>query len=295
MRVLSEQDWHCQSRNLKKRIDGKLRKYFTNRSQSTKNPIVDFLFEYYSFRFAELKCWSPGVGVILTGESTQSFLKNPMYKKMGKGVTLDTDQISIKRQNSIKWIIDLLERTKERTAYLGCLGLHEWAMVYKQQKTRHNISLRMTPTQIQHFVENSSICCSHYDAYRFFTKEAINFNELKPTKQTRHQYEQPGCLHTNMDLYKWAHKFYPWINSELIADTFELAWEIREVDMRASPYDIQHLGYKPILIETSEGRQQYIAFQKEFSNKAAPLRQRLIDEYQKLLQMLNYDFAKTKA
>lgn len=48
-----------------------------------------------------------------------------------------------------------------------------------------------------------------------------------------------------MDLYKWAFKFAPFIPSELIADCFALARDIREIDMRASPYDFAPLGFSP--------------------------------------------------
>ena len=46
---------------------------------------------------------------------------------------------------------------------------------------------------------------------------------------------------------------------ELIADCFALAAEIREMDMRASPYDLAELGYAPIAIETPAGRAEYAA------------------------------------
>jgi hypothetical protein len=42
----------------------------------------------------------------------------------------------------------------------------------------------------------------------------------------------------------------PFAPSELIADCFALAHDIREVDMRASPYDVRALGFAPIPIET---------------------------------------------
>jgi hypothetical protein len=79
-----------------------------------------------------------------------------------------------------------------------------------------------------------------------------------------------------MDLYKWAFKLAPWCPSDLIADTFELARDIRELDMRASPYDLTSHGYSPVPIETPEGRAQYEKYQREFAERARPLRQRLI-------------------
>ena len=49
-----------------------------------------------------------------------------------------------------------------------------------------------------------------------------------------------------MDLYKWAYKCAPLSPSELVADCFALARDIRALDMRASPYDLADLGYPPV-------------------------------------------------
>jgi hypothetical protein len=63
-------------------------------------------------------------------------------------------------------------------------------------------------------------------------------NRLQPDAPPPPEFEQRGCLHANMDLYKWAFKLAPFTPAELIADCFALARDIREVDMRASPYDL---------------------------------------------------------
>ena len=68
-----------------------------------------------------------------------------------------------------------------------------------------------------------------------------------------------------------------------MADCFELAWDIRELDMRASPYDFSDLGFEPVRIETPEGKQEYVAAQRAFAERGAPLRQRLIEECDRLL------------
>jgi hypothetical protein len=88
--------------------------------------------------------------------------------------------------------------------------------------------------------------------------------------------EQPGCLHANMDLYKWSYKLSPLTPAELIADCFELAVDIRTLDMQASPYDLAALGYPPVPIETPDGRAEYTRRQRELSERAAPLRAELI-------------------
>ena len=44
-----------------------------------------------------------------------------------------------------------------------------------------------------------------------------------------------------MDLYKHAFRLWPLVGSDLVADCFELAWDVRTVDMRAAPYDLAAL------------------------------------------------------
>ena len=88
-----------------------------------------------------------------------------------------------------------------------------------------------------------------------------------------------------MDLYKHAFRLSPLVASELVADCFELARDIRIVDMRASPYDLSALGYEPIRVETAEGKHEYVAAQRDFADRGAPLRKRLIDECERLLDV----------
>ena len=90
-----------------------------------------------------------------------------------------------------------------------------------------------------------------------------------------------------MDLYKHASRLSPLICSDLVADAFELAWDIRVVDMRASPYDFADLGFDPVAIETPEGKTDYVAQQKAFAERGAPIRQRLIEECERLLAAAN--------
>jgi hypothetical protein len=158
--------------------------------------------------------------------------------------------------------------------------MHEWAMVYRQtqEEVRHNAwPLRLSPARTAAVVEANHVRCSHFDAYRFFTPPARSLNLLTPTRETQVELEQPGCLHANMDLYKWAYKLVPLVSSELVADCFALARDVRVLDMRASPYDLSALGFEPVPIESPEGRAEYAAAQRAFAERAAPLRDRLIE------------------
>ncbi|WP_028472137.1 hypothetical protein [Nocardioides alkalitolerans] len=73
------------------------------------------------------------------------------------------------------------------------------------------------------------------------------------------------------------------ICSDLVADCFELARDIRLVDMRAAPYDLRDLGVEPLRVETPEGKAAYVAAQRGFTERGAPLRERLVAECERLL------------
>jgi hypothetical protein len=87
-----------------------------------------------------------------------------------------------------------------------------------------------------------------------------------------------------MDLYRFCYKIYPWVQGELLADAFLLAVAAREIDMRASPYDLRPLGYEPIPLETSEGRGEYVRLQRQLAEKALPVRAGVLAAYRALLE-----------
>jgi len=86
-----------------------------------------------------------------------------------------------------------------------------------------------------------------------------------------------------MDLYKWVYKLSPAIPSDLTADCFDLAREVRKLDMRAAPYDLRALGYEPVKIETPAGKATYVDAQRDFAARGHVLRLRLIDACDTLL------------
>jgi len=278
MEVLTDEVWHARRAAHEQRVDAWTAPHLERRRRGEKHPVEDFLFDYYSYRPGQLRRWHPGAGVTLAGEPAREYLRHG-YVETSRGVTLDVDAFLGRRGDTVRWVQDLLRRTASRPAQFGCFGMHEWAMVYRQRadEVRHNAwPLRHAPERLAEIVEERGVRCSHFDAFRFFTTPARPLNVLQPARETQHELEQGGCLHANMDLYKWAYKLVPLTSSELIADCFALAREIRELDMRASPYDLADLGYPPIRIETADGRAEYAAAQRSFADRAATLRGRLL-------------------
>jgi hypothetical protein len=157
-------------------------------------------------------------------------------------------------------------------------------MVYKIPAPRHaQVPLRLSPKEIEGVVEQAELRCSHYDAFRFFTSEATPLNRTQLTRDETSEYDQRGCIHVTMDLYRFANKIAPWCPSELLADAFLLAVDARTIDMRASPYDLAAQGFTPIRVEEAAGREEYILEQRRLADKAQPIRAALLELYRYLL------------
>ena len=252
------------------------------RSRQQKHAIEDFLFEYYPVSPAALRRWHPGVGVALEQPAPHADWR--WYRTADGVVSLDVDAYLAERGDGATFIQGLLTATLGRPAATGCFGLHEWAMVYREtDEHRHALPLRLGPAGTDAVVETHKIRCTHFDAYRFFTPEAVDRNTLRPTRESMTAMEQPGCLHAGMDVYKWATKLGPAVPGELLLDCFELARDIRTLDMQASPYDVTTYGLDPVAIETPEGKAEYVARQRVFAERGNVLRARLVEVCEALL------------
>ncbi len=278
----SRDEWHARMQTHVARVSAAADAFVDRRSRGTRHPVHDFLFTYYSFSPAKLKQWQPPLGVAIAVDSadleTFPWLQSPRFLQENGTLRLDAQRFGSRERELAQWVALLCQRILSRAGRFSCFGLHEWAMVYRQSQdeVRHQgWELRMPAAELAAFVESQVVCCSHYDAYRFFTPQARPLNTLRPTLASRLDLEQPACLHANMDLYKWSSKLWPWIGSDLIGECFALALEGRELDMRASPYDLRASGYEPVRIETAEGRAQYESEQRALAAKATLLRQRL--------------------
>ncbi len=274
--VLSAEEWVTRASAHRNRADSLTANRRARAAQGQSHAIEDFLFEYYSAKPAQLRRWHPGVGVGLHSADAHADLR---WYVTHDGVTgLDVAGFRAERGAGIAHIRRLLVATAGRSAQLGCFGMHEWAMVYGAGDSgrRHGLPLRLGAAGTDAVVEAHPLQCTHFDAFRFFTPAAAPLNAHELTRENQVASEQPGCLHVNMDLYKWALKLGPAAPGELLLDCFELARDVRQVDMQASPYDVSEYGLPAIAVETPAGKSEYAARQREFARRGAPLRERLI-------------------
>ncbi|WP_374116450.1 3-methyladenine DNA glycosylase [Hoyosella sp. YIM 151337] len=281
--VLSESEWQARAAAHHARADAHLSPHLRRQARGERHPVLDFLFTYYSLRPAQLRRWHPGYGVLLHNAPEYARLRG--YRAEGD-LSTASQSYAARRAESLTFVASLLENTEAKPPQLGCFGLHEWAMVYGSDPVdvRHaGVPLRLGHRGTDEVVESLQLRCTHYDAFRFFTTPAAPRNTLQLTRADQLDREQPGCVHASMDLYKWCYKLLPLTDSELLLDCFELAIRARELDMRASPYDLSEFGYPPVRIETPAGRAEYVRGQQELRLAAGPLRARLLQRCREVL------------
>ncbi|MBF6206160.1 3-methyladenine DNA glycosylase [Streptomyces gardneri] len=288
MRVLPGALWRASAAAHRARLDELVGPYLERRAQGSSHPVIDFLFTYYGHKPAQLRRWHPGYGIGLADAAEYDGARG--YHRVVTGNPAADDVFTAdpayldKRRDTLAFVADLLRATASRPAQLSCFGLHEWAMVYRTDDIRHQkVPLRLGRAGTDAVVESMSLRCTHFDAYRFFTPDAVGRNAEPLTRADQLRREQPGCLHANMDLYKWGFKLVPLISSALVLDCFELACAARELDMRASPYDLAEFGYEPVRIETAAGRAEYVRAQSALAQRATGLRRTFLSVCDDLL------------
>lgn len=296
-RVLTRAEWEPMQSEFHARVDAATAGHRERRAAGESHAVEDFLYQYNAVKPTQLRRWHPGPGTVLEEAplhagwkwygtasmhaATMQAAPNPATASAASisQTSFDATEFMSKRGRAVDFVEELMLRTAERPLHLGCFGLHEWAMVYKSgdPERRHTLPLRLGREGTDAVVEAHPIACTHFDAFRFFTPEARPLNATELTRDTQAASEQPGCLHATMDLLKWCLKLSPAIPSELQQDCFDLALEVRRVDMRASPYDVSTYGLDAIAIETATGKAEYAAAQRDFARRGGVLRLRIVE------------------
>lgn len=284
--VLSTAEWQARAAAHLERVRPYTQPRRERRARGESHPVHDFLFQYYSYSAGKLETWHPAPHEVITdsAEARERF-GEPVYRAEGGVIRRDVHAMTASKLELLGEARAVLLATRERAAHFGCHGMHEWAMVYGGHDVRHEqvAPLRLPQAEIDAFVESRPVACSHFDAFRFFAPSAKPMNRLPLAWATRYDAEQPGCIHANMDLYRWAYSSMPWVGSDLLADCFELATALRDLDMEAGPYDLRAFGVRPVRIETAEGRDEYQQRQRALSTRAGALRAQLITAIENVL------------
>ena len=263
------------------------------------HPIFNFIHQYFHFSMKRLHIYSPGVGVNVLDELTYIRRHPELARCLNvneRQARLVPPPFSPGKLASLRTTLALLKNTANKAPLLSCFGLHEWAMLYDNEvpSAHQALPLRVSRAVIREAAGGGRLRCTHFDAVRHFAPGArfLNNSPTTPTRANQHLTDQPGCVHVSMDLFKWASKLFPLIDSEIILEALAVALQAREVDMRASPYDLTAYRHgqlggtfrcDPICVETPEGRRQYAVEQGRLYAMAAPVRVRLIQGYEAVL------------
>ncbi|MCT1866524.1 3-methyladenine DNA glycosylase [Dermabacter sp. p3-SID358] len=268
------------------------------KARGEKHPIEDFLHTYYPFSPGQLRRWHPGwqVGYEVSADAPlrdqgdvdsdgcrrwYRDVKDASSGTTGEVRTADLERFVRERGDAAMWIHRLLTNSSfaEKPGNFSCFGLHEWAMVYRLrpgEKRHESLPLRLGAEATNRVVEANRLVCSHIDAFRFFTPEAVPLNASHPTRERQPMRDDPACLHVGMDLYKWSMKLAPLLPSDIALDCFEHALDLRILDMEASPYDCRGYGYGVVPIETEEGKAEYVRRQRALAERSDALRLRIL-------------------
>lgn len=274
--VLSRAEWTARAAAHLDRADALTAAHRARASRGEKHPVDDFLFTYYSYKPALLRRWHPGVATELADAPERLEWRWYTAGAAEGDARVDGEGFAAAKSGLLGSIRAILRATARRAPSFGCFGMHEWAMLYRADGARHAAPLRLGAAGTDEVVEAHELRCTHFDAFRFFTADAVPRNRDPLSREQQVAREQPGCLHAGMDLYRWAVKLGPIVPGDVLLDAFELARDIRTLDMRASPYDLRDWGYEPVPVETAEGKATYVRAQRGFADRAAPLRQRLL-------------------
>ncbi len=283
MSVLPRSEWLPQAQAHRERAERWTLPHLRRRAEGHDHPVEDFLFEYYNFSPGALARWHPGLGVGLVDA--------PEHAALGAYLTDDgvsrVDPARLERRlPGLRWTQALLTRTRDAEPRWSCFGLHEWAMVHgaAEERRHRGQPLRLGAAGTDEVVRSHALQCTHVDAFRFFTPSAAPLNAHQLTRDDQLGHEQPGCVHVTMDLYRLAFRLVPFVESTIVLDAFELARDARQVDMRASPYDVTNLGLDPIPVETADGKAVYVQEQRRLARLAEPLSERLLAHLASLLE-----------
>ena len=289
----SPTDWHLQREAHYTRVDEWIQPHLWRKARGQKHPIEDFLFDYYPFSPGRLRLWNPGPFAQLSDYRDDTALPIGFNVNAEHTAAFTWAELSAQHQQrlsqEVSWVHRLLTGTRSRTASFGCFGLHEWAMLLGQspEERRHaQWALRVSDDILRATIDELGLRCTHFDAWRFFTPESLLRNPWTHSRATQPDHDQGGCLHANMDLYKWSMRLHPLVPSSFIVKCFDLALRIRQLDMAASPYDFNHLGVIPVCIELPAGRADYAKQQRAFAAEADELRAELLGQLDRILSRL---------
>ena len=312
--MLKRSEWRSRADAHRRRVRDLLGGMFYDRKIHDRHPIYNFLFNYYRFRpHMTIERYSAGLDFVESCSSSDDeslyhckylsvkddrsmrslYLPSSKYFSVKDGC-IEMDPVKSLNEKSvtrIRNLFTLLEIVQRRPPNFSCFGVHEFAMLHSG--ARHSSLSEKSGSEIAHVTTRESMMLwreLRFDVplrrYTALSKSALKSCRIKTSPDLRTKNEQAGCIHTNLDLFKFSLRLWPFASSELVADALELAIRARELDMRASPYDLSSVSdftelgrdfdLTPVLIETESGRAEFRDSTMVLYRDSLPIRDRLI-------------------
>lgn len=131
--ILTRAEWTAREQEHQERADALTAAHRERAARREKHPVWDFLFTYYAYKPAQLRRWHPGAGVTLADAAERTGWR--WYRVDGDDVTPDAGIFAADKPELAGLVERMLRRTASRPGQFGCFGLHEWAMVYRQDES----------------------------------------------------------------------------------------------------------------------------------------------------------------
>ena len=220
---------------------------------------------------------TPGTASHAGGESARRFLGRAGYGEHGSAVTVTHEHL-VSRIETVEFIADLLQSTAGRPARFNCFGLHEWAMVYRSARRAprsgsvaaraggHRRRGRIDAVALQPLRRLPVLHRAGGAPQRGTAEPRVAGRQRTAGVRARRDgHLQVGVQAGPAGRLRTA--------SPTASNSPPTA---RELDMRASPYDLTGYGFAPIAVETPTGRAEYVRGQQDVADRAAPLRTRAV-------------------
>src|SRR5690606_18397578 len=143
MDLLDRPTWSERERAHQEPADALTAAHRRRASAGVKHPVWDFLFTYYSYSPSQPRRWPPGTGVALADAPERIGWRWYSPGTLPDSVVPDPSSFADEKKALADLIERMLRRTAARPGQFGCFGLHEWAMVYREQEHRHPAPLRL--------------------------------------------------------------------------------------------------------------------------------------------------------
>ena len=181
---------------------------------------------------------TPAPGVVLAGVARPR--AGPDYAPRAAGATLDTAAVLARRGDSMR--LDPRAagphgRARGRTWAASACTSGRWSTGRPRRGTPQRLAAAALARSDRRVVRGErGVRCSHFDAYRFFTAPARPLNVLRPTREAQHDAGAAGLpARQHGPLQVGVQAVARWSPSELVADCFALARDIRDAGHARQP------------------------------------------------------------